>query len=169
MCDIMDSLKSARDNGFFFNSSDDMKKELLEFPKHDHSLFEIYYMKNGSCRYFIDNNSYLVESGDIVLIPSGIIHNTQYSDCSYSRYLVNCSKYFIPNSVLKSISNFKYVYYNENIKLKVEEIFSEIKHDYEKRDAFSKESLQSLLYSLFILLARNPNQKVNTIFMESAH
>ena len=45
---------------------------------HYHSVFEIYYLIEGSCWYFIDNKSYLLDSGDIAIIPSGVIHKTNY-------------------------------------------------------------------------------------------
>ncbi len=157
----MSAIKVDKDNGFLF--VDNIAKDVLEYPQHYHGLFEIYYMENGSCQYFIDNCSYLVERGDIVLIPNGIIHNTKYSDNNYSRSLINCSKYFIPKSVVELIPNFKYIYRNENIKLEIDDIFRKIKKDYGKQDEFSMESLRSLVYMLFILLARNPNQKVNKV------
>ena len=46
--------------------------------KHYHNLFEIYYFTGGECNYFIDNKSYRLMPGDIVLIPEGVIHNSEY-------------------------------------------------------------------------------------------
>ena len=159
----MKAPKFDTDKSFFFCSTEDITKNILDYPQHCHDFFEVYYMEKGSCYYFIDNCSYLVESGDVVLIPTGIVHNTKYSDNNYTRYLINCSKYFIPNSVIEVISDFKYVYHNEKVKLEVANIFSRIKADYEKQDDFSNDSLRSLVNMLFILFARNPNQKVNTV------
>lgn len=158
----MRAIKVDKDNSLLFVGADN-RPDILEYPQHYHGLFEIYYMENGSCQYFIDNCSYLVESGDIVLIPNGIIHNTKYSDNNFLRSLINCSKYFIPKSVVESISNFKYIYRNESIKPEVDNIFRSIKNDYENQDKFSTEALRSLIHLLFILLARNPNQKVNKV------
>jgi len=44
--------------------------------KHFHEGFEIYYLLEGERFYFIDNRSYLVRKGDIVLIDKNILHRT---------------------------------------------------------------------------------------------
>ena len=77
---------------------------------HYHSLIEIYYMKRGKCNYFIDDKSYKVEAGDLVFIPSGIIHKTTYDTEFHDRWLINCSEFFIPESVLGEIKSLPHVF-----------------------------------------------------------
>ena len=67
---------------------------------HYHDSFEIYYLSQGSCHFFIDNRSYDVSAGDLVLIPEGIIHRTNYgSDEEYARTVVEFPTSLIPLSV----------------------------------------------------------------------
>ena len=55
---------------FYFNT--DIRSVTDGCSRHYHNLFEIYYMKEGNCSYFIDNKVYEITSGDIVLIPDGV-------------------------------------------------------------------------------------------------
>ena len=153
----MCALKIDDENGFLFSSSHYIKP--LSCMQHYHSLFELYYMEKGSCNYFIDNKSYKIEAGDLVLIPGGIVHKTQYENIEYSRLLINCSKYYIPSSVFKVLPELLYVYNNPDIQEEIKDIFLAIQNDYEAPDSFSQESIKTLIHSLFILLARNPNKK----------
>lgn len=153
----MGTLKFDDENGFLFSSSYYIKP--LGCMQHYHSLFELYYMEKGSCNYFIDNKSYKIEAGDLVLIPGGIVHKTQYENIEYSRFLINCSKYYIPSSVFKSLSKILYVYNNPDIQEQIKDIFLAIQKDYESPDSFSQEYIRSLIHTLFIMLARNPNKK----------
>ena len=44
--------------------------------KHYHDHFEIYYLVNGERYYFIENRTYHVKKGDIVLINKYLLHRT---------------------------------------------------------------------------------------------
>jgi len=168
----MINVKHASDDLFFFSSEHDFEAESLGFPQHYHNLLEIYFLQTGNCRYFIDNKSYNVEAGDIVIIPGGIIHKAKYENSDYSRYLINCSKYYIPSSIFKQISNLIYVYRNDSVMPEINRIFEDIKNEYEKPDKYSQEAIRGLMYMLFILLARNKNQKshvlINNIYIDTA-
>lgn len=153
--------KFDEDDSFFYSGQHDPRITLQGSAHHYHSLFEIYYMTKGSCSYFIDNKSYNIEAGDIILIPGGVIHKSQYADPNYTRLLINCSKYYIPPTVFDNMPSLLYVYNNPDIKDKINDIFNSIERDYTNPDEFSNDSIRSLMHSLFILLARNPNKKSN--------
>lgn len=130
--------------------------------QHYHNLFEIYFLLEGKCTYFIDNKTYIIEAGDLVLIPGGTIHKTQYpGNVPYSRMLINCSNYYIPPSIYHDIPKLLYVYRNDDILPKIQSILNDIDNDYKSGDKYCVDSLQSLVHSLFILIARHPNQKSN--------
>ncbi|SIQ13356.1 AraC family transcriptional regulator [Halanaerobium kushneri] len=48
--------------------------------KHYHNLFEIYYLLKGERNYFINQRSYHVKKGDLVLINKNILHKTSTID-----------------------------------------------------------------------------------------
>lgn len=157
------NVKHAQDDLFFFSAEHDFKAESLGFPQHYHDLLEIYFLEEGNCHFFIDNKSYQLEAGDIVLCPGGTIHKAKYEDTDYKRVLINCSRYYIPGSIFKDISNIIYVYRNDNITTEVKHIFDSLKKEYESGDKYSAEAIRGLMYMLFIMLARNENKKSQTL------
>lgn len=60
--------------------------------RHYHDQYEIYYLLNGERYYFIDNRTYHVKKGDIVLIDKNILHKTNTtSKYSHERILIQFS------------------------------------------------------------------------------
>ena len=143
---------------FYFDAVVD--KHSTQSTRHYHSSFEIYYLKVGHCNYFIDNRSYDMKVGDIVLIPKGIIHRTNYDvNATHTRMLINCSDDYIPRSVLPLIPSMIYLYRNPDISADVEKLFSKIAEEYEREDNFRDEALRCLTHELFFLLARNMHHR----------
>lgn len=57
---------------------------------HFHKKYELYYLVNGTRRYFIGNASYLVNAGDLVIIPPDQIHKTDaVEEGGHTRYVLN--------------------------------------------------------------------------------
>lgn len=122
---------------------------------HYHGLFEIYFLIEGNCTYFIDDKVYNVQAGDIVIIPDGIIHHTKYDNIEHTRILINCSRKYIPDSVADGISSGTFLYRNPFIKEELRKIFSKIEYEYSLCDTLSDEILSCYTHTLFYLLARN--------------
>lgn len=61
---------------FYFENA--INDTIKRSSSHYHNSYEIYYLTNGSCWYFIDKKSCFLSPGDIALIPKGVIHNTSY-------------------------------------------------------------------------------------------
>ncbi|NCC55696.1 MAG: cupin domain-containing protein [Erysipelotrichia bacterium] len=77
---------SNNKNIFCSTSKPDM---LFNMPNiHYHNHHEIYYLLSGKRKYFIDNQIYNVNKGDIVLIPKGVLHKTTIADNSYHQRLL---------------------------------------------------------------------------------
>ena len=72
------------DNEIYFhrdNVTENRGRHTLK--KHYHDLFEIYFIEGGGCCYFIDNKSYNLIPGDIIFVPAGVVHNTEYKTIIY--------------------------------------------------------------------------------------
>ena len=105
-----------RDGEFYFHRdrvTENRGKHTLK--KHYHDLFEIYFIESGACCYFIDNKSYNLVPGDIIFVPAGVVHNTEYKNTIHSRMLVNCSEWFIPESLRESLCSKPYLYRNSGL------------------------------------------------------
>ncbi len=125
--------------------------------KHRHDILEVYFITDGSCRYFIDSKCYELLPGDLVIIPSGVPHNTEYRHTSHTRKLLYCPSRYIPAAVRPMLSSMMYLYRNPSLTEDVGELFSRIEKEYSSGDTFSEEMILSYTHMLFFLLARNVN------------
>lgn len=151
--------KPSKADYFYFEHCDygEIQGEFL-VAQHYHNFYEIYYIENGYCNYFIDNKSFHLLPGDLVLIPKGIIHNTLYSNNKPSRLLINCSKKYIPIETLTIFSKNNYLYRNPDIKNIVCEILYKIKNEFTNPDEFSDDAIRCHMHMLLLTLVRNKNQ-----------
>ena len=46
---------------------------------HSHPFHELFYLARGECTAFISHNIYKFHHGDIVIVPAGTIHKTDYT------------------------------------------------------------------------------------------
>ena len=150
------------DDNFFFHKG--MSKRVAETGSswpHYHSLFEIYFILEGNCTYFIDSKVYDVKAGDIIIIPDGVIHHTKYDNRKHSRILINCNSSFVPLSVQSAISEIGYLYRNPAIVEEAHGIFRKIQEEYNKKDLLTDEIISCYTHSLFYLLLRNKDNCFN--------
>ena len=65
-------------------------KENKQQPRHVHPYYEIFYLLNGDCTFFIDHNIYKLSRGDLVIVPAGTIHKSTFPTQGYSDRFVVC-------------------------------------------------------------------------------
>jgi len=149
----VDRLRSSSTKDFYFDASGRSTYDVGEL--HYHNKLEIYYLLEGTCRYFIDARTYLLEEGDIVIIPAGVLHTAHYPTGQiHARYLINCTETYIPPSVRPLIGSMTYICRVPNIRREIETVFERIGREYSGRDGFSEDAMRSDVASLMILLAR---------------
>lgn len=153
-------------NGIFdepgdFYYSGDADKTKNSVTEHYHGIYEIYYLKSGRCNYFIDDTLYEVHAGDIVFIPNGVIHNTNYSE-PHTRRLINCSADYIPPSLVSKVDSLPRLYRNKRISIEADRIFSRIEEEYTRADGFSKDALKCYTGELFFLFLRSEDSPSDT-------
>lgn len=155
----MELRETATSRAFYFESSENASETKINV--HYHDWFEIYYLTSGSCNYFIDDKSYKLQAGDIVFIPQGVIHKTNYISSTHSRMLINCSHELIPNCVYKRVTEQINIYRSAEMRKEVDAIFRKIKQEYTEEDAFSDEALRAWLTHLFITVVRAAEKCTN--------
>lgn len=57
---------------------------------HIHPYYEIFYLINGDCTFFLNHNIYQLNKGDMVIVPKGEIHNATYPEHGTSERFVVC-------------------------------------------------------------------------------
>lgn len=132
-----------------------------ESTQHVHTAFEIYYMKEGTCTYYIDDKIYKVQPGDVILIPGNTSHRTIYGGVAHTRLLVNCSYDYIPVSVQERLESVEHLYRNNKVISQLEELFAKIEHEYSHADVLSRDVLKCFTAELFFVILRHKNQHVN--------
>lgn len=167
---IMNKNPKENESEYYFQQSANLKGN--KSGSHYHQVLEIYYMKRGSCNYFIDDKSYSVKSGDLVFIPGGIIHKTTYDTEYHDRWLINCSERFVPASVEKKLKLLPHIFRKSAVTLECERVMQKIAKEYKSNDEFSLDALIGLTYELIFLLVRNAGDQRETpsgsAFIENA-
>ncbi|PKO14106.1 MAG: AraC family transcriptional regulator [Chloroflexi bacterium HGW-Chloroflexi-10] len=70
---------------------------------HYHDSYEIYYLLSGTRHYFINDRTYKVEKGDLVLINRGNLHKTTYGGSPmHERILINFNEAYIQDTMRMS-------------------------------------------------------------------
>lgn len=166
----MEEKRLIEGGDYYFQQASKLKGN--KSSSHYHGVLEIYYMKSGRCNYFIDDKSYSVSAGDLVFIPSGIIHKTTYDGEFHDRWLINCSEFFIPDSVKDKLQNLPHIYRKSKVTLECERVMQKIAKEYKKSDEFSIDALRGLTFELIFLLVRNAENESETpsgsAFIENA-
>ena len=149
------------------------EKIIAHPPKtHYHPDFEVYYLTEGCCRYFIGNKTYRLNTGDLVVIPPGVIHKVIYETETHSRFLFNCTADYLPNSVLNLIDNFTFFSQTADTSRQVSAIYRRLTDAVNQQDCFREDTIRCIVMALFLLMAKataNADIKpVNSSFIEQA-
>ncbi len=150
----MEQKINGKIENYYFNKAID--RRYSESTQHYHPHFEVYYMKDGNCRYFIDDRSFDVEAGDVIFIPKGKIHRTNYTSSSHSRLLINFTDEFIPERALKNLDEGRYLYRSREISKNIEFLFNRIEYEYNHPDEYTRDLLGCHTAEMFYLLLRHP-------------
>ena len=150
----MEQKISGKIENYYYSKAID--RRYSESTQHYHPHYEIYYMKDGTCRYFIDDRSFDVQAGDVIFIPKGVIHRTKYTTSSHSRLLLNFTEQYIPEEIIDKLAKSKYLYRSREIARNIEELFVRIEREYSHPDEFTEHLLRSYTIEMFCLISRYP-------------
>ncbi|MBR2381512.1 MAG: helix-turn-helix transcriptional regulator [Clostridia bacterium] len=142
---------------FYFHHT--KNKTCSNSTEHNHLGIEIYYMREGKCHYFINDKSYDIISGDIILVPKGALHGTSYGSKPCTRLLINFDDSIISKEVLEGIRNIEYLYRNPQTISNIDRIFDAIESEYLRADSLSGAALTSITEALLIFIIRNQQHK----------
>lgn len=150
---------TAFDTDFVFDYSKNSKRlGTHTLTKHYHNLWEIYYITEGKCKYSVDESTYNLKPGDIIIIPGGRVHSTEYVNSIHSRMLINCSDEYIPGCLMPSLTDTVTLYRNEDTADDVDYIFRKISETYIRKLPHFAETLRTYTHLLFFTVSDNPNK-----------
>jgi AraC-like DNA-binding protein len=129
---------------------------------HGHDSYELYYLHSGERQYFIQDTTYDVRSGDIVLINRHDLHKTIEPGTNiHERTLINFQESFVspfiqPKTDLLSIfsSDRHVLSLSTKQKQSVEHILFSMLHEYTEQSDDYKSYLQTSLIQLLLIMKR---------------
>ena len=139
-------------NGIYFSLADE--KSYFSSGRHIHEAIEIYYLTGGICHYFIDGEPYTLAAGYTVIVPSGVIHRTNYGSATHSRYLLNIPREYIPSEVISSAFALGYLF-DTRADGVPKRLFDKIAEEYERGDELSPRLIGCYATELLAHLARS--------------
>lgn len=151
-CVIMANNIINNNENFYYHRTEN--KICSNSTLHFHSGFELYYMKEGKCHYVINDNSFDIVSGDIILIPSGTVHGTNYGSKPCTRLLINFPESFICPDILAAIKSMGYLYRNAETIPAINELFYLIEQEYIKNDILSSSALRAYTEGILMIMIR---------------
>ncbi len=131
---------------------------------HFHPEYEIYYLAEGARCYFIENKSYTVYKGTLVLVNSGQIHKTSaYRKAAHDRFLIELTEQpfsgFLQNICGLSLSALFGEYagvweLDEAGQACVSRIYNEIVREFETRRSFYSSVVMLKIAELLLYVTR---------------
>lgn len=125
-----------------------------------HEKHELYYLERGRAKYFIENEIYQLEAGDMVFVPKGTFHrnNSEDGKGGVERLLFVFGDSFLgpdAKKYIKEMSKYKHIRVNKETLHKFKDLFTKIESEDKKRESDYLELLRLYLMELFILISRH--------------
>ncbi|MBQ7293300.1 MAG: AraC family transcriptional regulator [Clostridia bacterium] len=122
-----------------------------------HNVFEIYFLIEGKCKFFIDDTVYVLKPGNLVIIPPDVLHKAYYEkDVPITRYVL----YFEPTMLLPKVEEalLSVGHYVRRLTVPTSELvstFEKIKKENYCPDEMSVPLVQGYLTSIAALISRS--------------
>ena len=131
---------------------------------HFHSAVEFFFLCNGKASYLIDTKSIIIEKGDLLIIPTNTIHNSNaINNNKRERILFYLSEHYINNVLGKNTFDLtKPLFFHFEDKSKIEKTIYKILDEYNGLN--NNILINSLLCEFLIYLSRE--NSISTLLME---
>ena len=122
-----------------------------------HNVFEIYFLIEGKCKFFIDDTVYVLKPGNLVIIPPDVLHRAYYEkDVPITRYVL----YFESTMLLPKVKEalLSAGHYVRRLTVPTSElasIFENIKKENYLPDEMSEPLAQGYITSIAALISRS--------------
>lgn len=125
---------------------------------HYHNDYELYYLIDGETKYFIGDEVFQVQKGNLIFVPKGVIHKTDSEECMHNeRFLLSFGdELFDENSrvLLEELSRSKLIYIPPNQLPYVDEAVRKIEKEYSGNREHREIQLRLYILELLVLLCR---------------
>ena len=123
--------------------------------------YELYCLVNGTTKYFVGDEIFILEKGNIIFIPKGMIHKTDSEECLHNeRVLLSFDDSVFNNGnefLLGELTEKKLCCIPEKYLYKIEEILNLLEKEYSREDQYSKSMQKAYTIQLLNLICRYRN------------
>ena len=153
--DFMYAIKN-KVNELFHRNKRDKAVKMSYYHFHDNQ--EIYYLKKGKTKYFIGNEIYLLEPGDMIFVPKGVFHKTNSDETlNIDRLLLSFDDDFVGEEYAEYIDELKkdkFIKIPQKHMYHIADIFDRIESEQQLKNEDSKKLQQLYIRQLLILISR---------------
>ena len=123
---------------------------------HYHEVHELYYLEKGKTKYFIGDEIFLLEPGDMVFVPKQVFHKTDTEDTSnVRRLLFSFDDDFAGNpQYIEELKKNKFIRIPPDKLYKLQNIFWQIEEEERQKDEGFAEIQKLLFKQMLILISR---------------
>ena len=133
------------------------RRKISEVHYHPNN-HELYYLINGTTKYFVGDEIFVMNKGSFIFIPMGVLHKTDSEECMYNERIL----FSFDNSIfdetnmylLDELTNTKLSCIPEKKLHRLEEIISLTEKEYQREDKYSKNMQKLYLNELITLICR---------------
>jgi len=141
---------------FFNKKTKDNPVKMLQYHFHDNH--ELYYLEKGKTKYFIGNEIYLLEPGDMIFVPKGAFHKTDSEEKSHvDRLLFSFDDEFVGEEFahyIRDLKEDKFIKISQKHMYNMQEIFNKIEAEHTNKNADYKEMQKLYLKQMLIFISR---------------
>lgn len=142
---------------------------------HFHPYFELYYVREGKCCFFLNDTLYSLNAGDFMLIAPGDLHHTLYlQDEECERVTV----YFNKEHILPALSEHMrrpeeqilhsgLIMLHYGAETDILSLLDKMLSEYRRKDQYSEPLLLTYLHQLFCLILRYQMENINELGISS--
>ncbi len=141
------------------------RKKYINMPMaHSHNVYEIYYLKHGERKFFIEDKIFNLGRGDVVLVDLNLSHRmTTLNDFRHERVVI-CfdSEYFSHTQFddVRDVFSNHYIHIEKNNRFYFEELLDRIEKEYNALDSMSNNLIRAYICELLTFLKRNISQNI---------
>lgn len=138
---------------------------------HFHDIHEMYYLVKGSTKYFIGNEIFVLNPGEMAFVPKGVFHNTiNESKVEVERILLEFDDDFVGDSFkgyVQLLKLNKHICFSAVDIVKIEDLLNKIAEESLKKNTDYLEMQKLYLRELLILISRHKLENVDSKSRES--
>lgn len=126
---------------------------------HSHNHYELYYLADGKTKYFIGDEIFEMEQGDIAFVPKGVFHETDSENCMKNeRILIFFNDDAFPPAsehILNELCQNRVIHISKNKTERIERMFVRIRNEFENPGKYSRELMNIYILELATLICRH--------------